>query len=263
MLNSATFSALLLLFNLNGEPKTTISSTPAPSFSLTFGSSEVVVTNMGANPQPLSFAWDTLLQRYVSPAGKVNYAGLKADKAALEAYCKTLSDNPVQDSWSREEKMAYWINAYNAFTIKLIVDNYPTKSILNFDGGKTWDVKRIKLGDKKYSLNQIENDILRPQFKDARIHFAINCAAKSCPPLHNRAYTADNLEAMLESRTKAFVNDVKHNTITASKAQISKIFDWYGADFGDLKKYLNKYADMQLKSTATVTFNEYNWDLNE
>ena len=275
MLNSATFSALLLLFNLNGEPKTTISSAQPPSFSLTFSPSpEVMAKNKGAdenlnpqpstlNPQPLSFAWDTLLQRYVTPTGKVNYAGLKADKAALEAYCKTLSDNPAQDSWSREEKMAYWINAYNAFTIKLIVDNYPTKSILNFDGGKTWDVKRIKLGDKKYSLNQIENDILRPQFKDARIHFAINCAAKSCPPLHNRAYTADNLEATLEARTKAFVNDVKHNTLTASKAQVSKIFDWYGADFGDLKKYLNKYADTQLKSNATVTFNEYNWDLNE
>ncbi len=206
---------------------------------------------------------DSLLQQYVSAGGQVNYKGLKADKKALDAYCQSLSDQPVQDNWSREEQMAYWINAYNAFTLKLIVDNYPTKSILNFDGGKTWDVKRIKIGDKKYSLNNIENDILRPQFKDARIHFALNCAAKSCPPLWNRAYTADNLETALEARAKAFINNADFNRISADKAGVSKIFDWYGADFGDLKKYLNRYANVPLKSSATVTFEEYNWELNQ
>jgi hypothetical protein len=174
-----------------------------------------------------------------------------------------LTDNPVQDAWSKKEKLAYWINAYNAFTLKLVVDNYPTKSIMNFDGGKTWDVKRIQLGDKKYSLNNIENDIIRPQFKDPRIHFALNCAAKSCPPLWNRAYTAENLNATLEARTKAFINDPNFNTISASKASVSKIFEWYAADFGDLKKYLNKYAATQLKPSTTVTFNEYDWGLNE
>lgn len=253
MLTSAIFSTLLLLFQTpNSEllPANTLAKAgQTSSFKL----------------QTISHAaWDSLLQRHVSTTGKVNYAGLKAaDKPALEAYCKSLADNPVQDSWSREEKMAYWINAYNAFTVKLIVDNYPTKSILNFDGGKTWDVKRIRLGDKKYSLNQIENDILRPQFKDARIHFAINCAAKSCPPLHNRAYTADNLETTLDARTRAFINDPAFNTLSASKAQVSKIFDWYATDFGDLKKYLNQYAIAPLKGTATVAFQEYNWDLNE
>ena len=208
-------------------------------------------------------AWDTLLQRYVNAAGKVDYKSLKADKKALNAYCQTLADNPVQDDWSREEKMAYWINVYNAFTVKLIVDNYPAKSILNFDGGKTWEVKRIQLGGKKYSLDQIENEILRPQFKDARIHFAINCAAQSCPPLANHAYTAENLEAMLEANAKAFVNNPKFNTLSESKARVSKIFEWYSADFGDLKKFLNKYADTPVKTSATVTYQEYNWDLNE
>ncbi|MFN0177085.1 MAG: DUF547 domain-containing protein [Saprospiraceae bacterium] len=207
--------------------------------------------------------FDSLLQKHVSDAGKVNYKGLKADKAALDAYCQTLSANSVQETWAKEEKMAYWINAYNAFTLKLIVDNYPTKSILNFDGGKTWDVRRIKIGDKKYSLNNIENDILRPQFKDARIHFAINCAAKSCPPLWNRAYTAENLEDALEARTREFVNNSKYNSLSAGRAQVSKIFDWYGADFGDLKKFLNQYSEIKLNNTAAVVFNEYNWDLNE
>lgn len=206
---------------------------------------------------------DSLLQKHVSELGRVNYKGLKADKTALDAYCLMLSSTPVQDSWSREEKMAYWINAYNAYTLKLIVDNYPTKSILNFDGGKTWDVRRIKIGDKKYSLNNLENDILRPQFKDPRIHFAINCAAKSCPPLWNHAYTPENLESTLDTRTRAFLNDKKYNTIGSSRAQISKIFDWYGVDFGDLKKFINPYVDTPLKNNAAIVFQEYNWDLNE
>ena len=206
---------------------------------------------------------DSLLQAYISDAGKVDYKGLKKDKTRLDAYCQMLTANPVQENLPREEKMAYWINAYNAFTLKLIVDNYPTKSILNFDGGKTWDVRRIKIGDKKYSLNNIENDILRPQFKDPRIHFALNCAAKSCPPIWNHVYTAENLEASLETRARAFLNNPKFNTITASRAQVSKIFDWYGVDFGDLKKFLNQYSETKLKSTAIVNFNEYDWDLNE
>jgi hypothetical protein len=134
---------------------------------------------------------------------------------------------------------------------------------MNFDGGKTWDVRRIKIGDKKYSLNNIENDIIRPQFKDPRIHFAVNCAAKSCPPLWNRAFTAENLETALEARTKAFINDPKYNTLSGARAQVSKIFDWYGADFGDLKKFLNQYANTKLKASAVVAFSEYNWDLNE
>lgn len=222
-----------------------------------------------AQPAPIQLsqnnhqALDSLLQKYVSNTGKVNYKGLKTNKAALDTYCQQLSSNPPADSWSRPEKMAYWINAYNAFTLKLIVDNYPTKSILNFDGGKTWDVRRIKIGDKKYSLNNLENDILRSQFKDPRIHFAINCAAKSCPPLWNHAYTAENLDATLETRTRAFINNPQYNTLSANSAQVSRIFDWYGADFGDLKKFLQKYSDTRLKSTATLTFNEYNWDLNE
>ncbi|MCB9306578.1 MAG: DUF547 domain-containing protein [Lewinellaceae bacterium] len=206
---------------------------------------------------------DSLLQKYVSEAGKVDYKGLKTDKAALDAYCDLLSANPVQEHWSREEKMAYWINAYNAFTLKLITDHYPTKSIMNFDGGKTWDIRRIRIGGKKYSLNNIENDILRPQFGDARIHFAINCAARSCPPLWNHAYTAENLETTLESRARAFINNSKYNTIAANRARVSKIFEWYAADFGDLKSFLNRYSDVALNKNAAVSFNEYDWALNE
>jgi Protein of unknown function, DUF547 len=206
--------------------------------------------------------WDSLLQKHVDSLGAVDYKGFVADKEALNAYCTWLGENTVQSAWTREEKMTYWINAYNAFTIKLIADNYPTKSILNFDGGKTWDVRRIKLGGQKYSLNQIENDILRPEFKDARIHFAINCAAKSCPPLYNRAYTAESLDSILEIRTKAFINDPKYNTLSAQKAAVSKIFEWYAVDFGKLRDYLNRYSAIQLNEGANIRFQEYDWNLN-
>lgn len=222
-----------------------------------------ILESKPTEPGPTHAAWDSLLQQYVSENGQVNYKGLKANPAALVAYCQLLADNPPQENWSRETQLAYWINAYNAFTMKLIVDNYPTASILRFDSGKTWDVKRIVLGGKKYSLNQIENEIIRPQFKEPRIHFAINCAAKSCPPLYNHAYTAANLDSTLEIRAKQFINHPDYNTLSANKAAVSKIFDWYGADFGDLKKYLNRYAKTPVKATATVTFKEYDWNLNE
>lgn len=208
-------------------------------------------------------AWDALLQKHVSAAGAVDYAGFKADKPALEAYLQTLADNMPQADWPRERKMAYWMNAYNAFTIKLIADNYPLSSIMKLDGGKTWDVRRIVLGGKKYSLNQIENDILRPQFKDARIHFAINCAARSCPPLLHRAFEAEGLGALLDARARAFVNDPKHNDIRASKATVSKIFEWYAADFGELRKFLNQFSNTKIKPGAAIAFKEYDWRLNE
>lgn len=207
--------------------------------------------------------WDALLQRFVSDAGKVNYKGFQANKQALDDYLQSLSTNPPKATWAKAEQMAFWINAYNAFTIKLISDHYPLKSILDLDGGKTWDVKRIKIGDKMYSLNNIENDILRPQFKDARIHFAINCAAQSCPPLANHAFTSTNLEKMLEEHAKKFINNSQFNQLTGSPIKVSKIFDWYAADFGDLVGFLNRYAVNKAAAGTKVEYLEYNWELND
>jgi len=208
-------------------------------------------------------AWNILAQKHISSTGKVNYKGFKADIAAFDAYLKSLADNPIQSSWSRNEKMAYWINAYNAFTIKLIVDNYPVKSITDLEGGKPWDKKWIKLGGKTYSLNNIEHDILRPKYKDARIHFAVNCAAKSCPPVWNKAWTAANLNGQLEKSAKSFINNSKYNSVGGSNAAISKIFEWYAVDFGNIVDYLNKYATTKVAAGTAVTYKEYNWALNE
>lgn len=212
----------------------------------------------GSNHQ----AFQSLLQKYVTAAGKVNYKGLKKDRAALETYLKELNKAVPDKTWSTNASMAYWINAYNAFTIKLIVDNYPVSSITKLHGGKPWDVKWIELGGKKYSLNNIENDIIRPQYKDARIHFAINCAAVSCPPLANTAFTEANINALLTTRTSAFINS-SSNEISAASIKVSKIFEWYKTDFGNLTDFINKYSKSKVNSTATITYNDYNWDLNE
>ena len=212
---------------------------------------------------PSHMLWDQLLKKYVSSSGKVNYKGFKADEIRLDAYLTLLELNPVQQSWTRNQKMAYWINAYNAFTVKLILKNYPISSITKLDGGKPWDVKWIKLGEKMYSLNNIEHDILRPTYKDARIHFAVNCAAKSCPPLLNRAWTANTLNATLEKQTKTFINNTTFNEIDAGAVKLSKIFEWYKVDFGDLIEYINKYSTIKVSKDAAIEFVDYNWALNQ
>jgi len=198
----------------------------------------------------------------VSENGEVNYKKLAKKDKGLNAYLEELATHPPMDSWSRDEKLAYWINAYNAFTVKLIVDNYPVKSIRDLHDGNPWDVKWIKLGRQTYSLNQIEHDIIRPRYDEPRIHFAVNCAAKSCPPLLNRAWTADNLEQQLEQQTQAFINNEAYNTISAKSLELSQIFNWYGEDFDNVKAFVNRYTTTDVKNGAKVSFREYNWALN-
>jgi hypothetical protein len=206
--------------------------------------------------------FDRVLNKYVSANGKVNYNGLKANRSDLDKYTRFLSQNPPKASWSNDKKLAYWINAYNAFTLTKVIDNYPIKSIMDLDNGKTWDVKWIQIGNNTYSLNNIENDIIRPNFDEPRIHFAVNCAAKSCPPLIDKAYTSENLDRLMERNTKSFINNSSFNTISDSTIEISKIFEWYKDDFGDLIEYLNRYSDTKINKGATINFKPYNWSLN-
>lgn len=223
---------------------------------------EPVPTNVPLKPDHSK--WDALLRANVSSSGAVNYAGMKSNKTELDAYVKYLESFASRDSWSRNEKLAYWINLYNAATVRLIVQNYPVKSITDLSGGKPWDQNIVKVGTSSYSLNYIENKIIRPRFKDARIHFAVNCAAKSCPPLLNKAWTASNLIRYFEKQTKAFINS-NANSITADKIEISKIFDWYKVDFkgGDVISFLNKYVDTPINADAEITYKEYDWSLNK
>jgi hypothetical protein len=204
-----------------------------------------------------------LLNQYVDREGRVDYQGLKSKSRQLDEYLVILRNNPPEASWNRNRQLAYWINAYNAFTICLILDHYPVESITEIDKGKPWDTQWIRLGQKTYSLNEIEHEIIRPQFNDPRIHFAVNCAARSCPPLANEAFTEENLDSLLELRTSAFINNPSFNTIKRTEASISKIFEWYASDFGDLVSFLNKYAKTTLNTGARISFKEYDWKLNK
>jgi hypothetical protein len=205
--------------------------------------------------------WNDLLKKHVSATGKVNYKGFKTDLETLDTYMRSLNENAPTENASKEERLAYWINAYNAVTVRLIVGNYPLTSITKLDGGKPWDVKRYSNGSKKMSLNDIENNILRPM-GDARIHFALNCAAKSCPPLLNEAFTGENVQKLLEQRTKQFINSSR-TVVEKDGIKVSKIFEWYAKDFGNVVDFVNKYAKVKAAKAAKVTYLDYDWSLNE
>lgn len=207
--------------------------------------------------------WNRLLQKHVTTNGNVDYLGFKNDRNQLQTYLDELSANVPQKSWSKNAVLAYWINAYNAFTVKLILDHYPVKSIKDIK--RPWDQEFIGLGDRTYSLGDIEHDILR-EMNEPRIHFAINCASFSCPELANKAYTEQNLEQQLDTAAKTFVNDKTKNMIKADYIEISKIFKWFSGDFetqGTLIDFLNKYSKVKIDSDAKVKYKDYNWSLNE
>ena len=207
--------------------------------------------------------WDNLLSKYVSNKGEVNYKGFIKDKKLFKEYLAHLSENEPTDNWTKEERLAYWMNVYNAFTIKLITDNYPVNSIKDIKD--PWDKRFFKIGSKWRNLNEIEHKILR-KMNDPRIHFGINCASFSCPTLHNRAFTATNVNIILDSLASAFINNPNHNTIAKSNVKLSKIFKWFSKDFktnGSIIDYLNKYSSTVIDSNAKITYKEYNWSLNE
>lgn len=232
------------------------------------------VPGMAGTTPPNHKTWDELLKANVSTEGKVDYKGFIQEKAKLNAYLKNLSENaPDRKTWSKEEQLAYWINAYNAFTVKLIVDNYPVESIRDL-GPKlkipmikdVWHYKFFEIGGQESSLDEIEHSILRKEFEEPRIHFAINCASVSCPPLLNEAFEAKTINAQLDKVAKGFINDPSRNKINTDAVQISSIFSWFKGDFtknGDLIDFLNQYSDTKIKSGAKVTFLDYNWNLNE
>ncbi len=219
--------------------------------------------------------WDSLLKKHVSDKGNVNYKGFIEDQASFDQYLDLLSNNhPNKDNWSKEEQLAYWINAYNAFTVKIVADNYPVKSIKKIGGfipfiNSVWDKQFIKIQGQKYDLNNIEHNILRTEFNEPRIHFAINCASVSCPQLRNEAYTADKIEAQLDHAAHLFINDSEKNNITPNKIKISKIFSWFQGDFtkslgpAGVMAYISKYAETEIMRDATVSYMDYDWNLNE
>jgi len=208
-------------------------------------------------------AWNNLLQKHVSAQGNVNYKGFITESENFEAYLNSLSKNKPTNNWSKEDKLAYWINAYNAFTIKLIINKYPIKSIK--DISSPWDISFIKLGSKTYTLNDIEHKILR-KMNEPRIHFAIVCASVSCPKLQNTAFGSSKIEEQLSNATKEFLADPIRNNLSQNSIKISKIFKWFASDFkqnGTLIDFLNKYYEITISQNAKKSYKDYDWNLNE
>jgi Protein of unknown function, DUF547 len=248
---------------------------------------KVVYGRSWARDEPLSLdeinhdAWDALLRRHVDEAGGVGYAGWKAsaaDVAALDEYLALLSrGDPARDA-SRESRLAFWINAYNALTIRGVLGEYPTSSIQNhasrLGGYNIWRDLLLQVGDRHYSLGQIEHALLRP-LREPRIHFTIVCASRGCPRLRNRAYTAAGLERQLQENTLAFFADPRNLTYDAStsRLRVSPILKWYTADFGPdqgemlsfLAPYLPADVSRQLSGGGGVrlAYLDYDWRLND
>lgn len=210
------------------------------------------------------------LAKYQDADGLMKYAGLKKDSAAAFArYVQAIQGvtNGEFNGWSANQQKAYLINAYNALTVKLILDNYPVKSIKKIGGlfTKPWSVKFFKLlGGQLEALDPIEHEFLRPKYKNHRIHAAVNCASYSCPPLRHTAFTADKLDAQLDEQMTVWLADAGRNQLGANPLKISKIFDWYKKDFeqwgGGVLAVVGKYGK---PAGRDIEYLDYNWDLNE
>lgn len=223
--------------------------------------------------QPISHEiLDALLKAHVDEGGWVDYKNF--DKVQLQKYLDLLSANHPNDKhWSPKQQQAYWINAYNAFTIDIVLQHYPVASIKDIASGMnipfintTWDIKFIKIEGQEYDLNNIEHNILRKYFDDPRIHFGVNCASVSCPALPNYAFTADQLDEQLDALAKAFLADKSRNIISADAIQLSKIFSWFKGDFtkkGTLIEFLNQYSPTPINNNAKINYLDYDWQLNE
>ncbi len=231
-------------------------------------------------------AYQDVLQTYVK-SENIDYEQLKQNRAKLDSFISQLAGTTKKqlEKMSRNEQLAYWLNAYNGITLRTIIDNYPVKSIQNIDGAWSkiiWDVAGQKL-----TLDYIEHEIIRPTYKDARIHFGVNCASIGCPPLYNHPFTGNSVDSLLDVVSSQFIHNTKRHTIDYENHTIvtSELFSWFWEDFvRDFKsikfqntsdvenailnftyKYLNdsEKAKFQIDANWKVSFTPYDWSLND
>lgn len=227
---------------------------------------------------------DALLHQYVAD-GLVDYQGLNASEA-LKPYLKVLAETDPS-ALSEQEQLAFWINAYNALTMNLIADNYPTKSILRLSPvgikGIPFIVPKVNtpfkldvgiVGGAVRTLDEVEHEIIRKQYNEPRIHFALVCAAISCPPIRNEAYTGEQLDAQLDEQASRFLNNPERNYVDneTQVLKLSKIFKWFAEDFGGDNKAIQQFiapyfegeTNTMLRAGAyDISYLGYNWDLND
>ena len=224
--------------------------------------------------------WDRFLKNYVRTApdgvnrlvyGEVGEEG----RRALKAYIAGLAALPIGE-YARREQFPYWVNLYNALTVDVVLDHYPVATIMDIDissgwfSNGPWGKKLVEIEGEALSLDDIEHRILRPIWKDPRIHFAVNCASIGCPNLMRAAFTADETEAMLEVATRDYANHPRGAHVANGKLYLSAIFDWYGADFGDeaaIVEFIRRFAEPPLAAAigdiARFSDGGYDWALND
>lgn len=231
--------------------------------------------------------WSAILKRHVH-GNDFDYKALAADRAGFDHYLRSLEQvSPAEMGvWNDDQKMAFWINAYNAYTVERVLTGYPIESIREVGNAQAsvWDQVFIRLDRhhpsgkrKRLSLNDIEHKILRPTFKDPRIHAAVNCASRSCPPLLNEAFVAEELDKQLDGQVRAWLADETRNRFdrASSTLHVSQIFDWFRADFesddfegdGGVAKWIARYAPESeaawIAKAKDVRYLEYDWSLND
>jgi uncharacterized protein DUF547 len=212
--------------------------------------------------------YNRLLSKYVTSGG-VKYAEWKnnaADMQALQAVVDGIAKESIS-GLDKRQQLAFYINAYNAWILHEALEKYPTKSVKDalftfFTG------KRITVAGQQTSFNALEKETIRSKFNDPRVHFALNCASRSCPPLSRQAFTGGNLDSQFETLAKVYVNSDKGVRFNAANkaAELSKIFDWYKDDFkgeGGPVAFINKRRSSPLPPDAKISYQDYDWGLNE
>jgi hypothetical protein len=233
-----------------------------------------------AQTEPDYSQWNRILTTYYNPAHGMDYAALKAkDARALQTLRQQLGRTNVA-ALNRKQQLAYWINVYNVNTVATIVESYPVESIRDISTDpiirlNVFKKERVPVGKETISLDEVENKRIRDGFHDARIHFAINCAAKSCPPIRTEAYTGDKLDAQLDDQARRFLNaHVRYERDDDDLTiHTTKIMDWFGDDFekwaGGRVAFIRKYAPADKQQLIAqskdidVEYDDYDWALND
>ena len=227
--------------------------------------------------------WNEILNKYVGAdkgVSRVDHQAIQRNQAALNQYLEELESVSLEEyrGWSKPQRLAFLINAYNAFTVKLIVDNYPVDSIKDLGGwlSSPWKKKFFTLLGEKKHLDNIEHDIIRKDFNEPRIHFAVNCAAVGCPPLRQEAFVAERLDQQLKEATQVFLMDERRNRYDpeSKRLELSSIFKWYSDDFeerdGSAEAFVAPYITKNLQAQerirrreVRIRYLDYDWSLNE
>jgi len=235
----------------------------------------LMITASASAAEPDYRLWQELLSKHYDPAKGMNYKGLKADKAALDRLRQQMAAVDVA-SLSRPEQLAYWINLYNISTVNVVAENYPVESIRDISTDpvvrlNVFKKPNVKVKGGTMSLNDVENDKIRAGFKDPRIHFAINCAAESCPPIRPEPFVGARIDQQLDDQARKFLNGPKGVRVEQDALHMTKIMDWFKDDFEQwgggtlpfLKKYLSPDKVKRIGGNIEIEYDDYSWKLND